>query len=436
MKSLPSVKRLVAGIGVFTALSLLASFCNFLFNFVLIRLLPAAEFRDLVLANNLINIFGNLFVALNLISIAVFFISREQQASIVRACQKLIYTLYIILLGFCVVFSGAVQQRTGLHDTIILNFTLAVILFSIPVMVLNAIYLGMNRFNRSAVMNICLAFGRMLLGIVSVILVTRHKDVAAVASILVVFVVVFALFTLFEKEEFRHQSFEVFKRVWEAPLHVIKKYRLLVVSSLFYAVSINFLLGLDLFIFGQFFTNDQSADYAAISVIGKLSFFFIAPISLYLAARQQQVISSKPAQALKTSLVVNALVVAVGVVLALLPMGLVSLLIHRPAADINQHYLLLSVVFNCAVVLTNHQLIEAVIGQRQRTAVVISGLLLVINGGIFIAFQRISEIFGSTDAALLALGLPATTLVFGSLTLFVVTHLFGWRRKQRSQSPA
>ena len=116
MKHITTVKNLAAGIGVFTALSLVASFCNFLFNFTLIRLLPAAEFRDLTLANNLINIFGNLFVALNIVSIAVFYISKDQQASIIRACQKLIYVLYVILLGFCVIFSGAVQQRTGLHD--------------------------------------------------------------------------------------------------------------------------------------------------------------------------------------------------------------------------------------------------------------------------------------------------------------------------------
>src|SRR6266540_863931 len=321
MKHITTVKNLAAGIGVFTALSLVASFCHFLFNFTLIRLLPAAEFRDLTLANNLLNIFGNLFVALNIVRIAVFYISKDQQASIIRACQKLIYVLYVILLGLCVIFSGAVQQRTGLHDAVILNVTLAVIFFSIPVMVLNAIYLGMNRFNRSAVLGVCLAFGRMLLGVAGAILVATRKDVAAVAGILLVFLIVFTIFILFEKEQFRHQSFEVFKRVWEAPIHVLKKHRLLVVSSVVYALTINFLFGLDLFTFGQFFSNHQSADYAAVSIIGKLSFFFIAPISLYLAAKQQQAITNRPAIALKTSIAVNILIALVGVVLSVLPLS-------------------------------------------------------------------------------------------------------------------
>ncbi|HET8671870.1 MAG TPA: hypothetical protein VFM05_14990, partial [Candidatus Saccharimonadales bacterium] len=148
MKRITSIKGLVRGVGTFTALSLLASFANFLFNFIMIRLLSAQEFRDLTLANNMINVFGNLFVALNIISIAVFYMAKEQQTDIIRACQKIIYALYVLLLGACVVFSGQVQGRTGIHDALILNLTLTVIFFSIPVMVLNAIYLGANRFNR------------------------------------------------------------------------------------------------------------------------------------------------------------------------------------------------------------------------------------------------------------------------------------------------
>jgi O-antigen/teichoic acid export membrane protein len=428
IKHITTVKKLVGGIGVFTALSLLASFCNFLFNFIMIRLLPAQEFRDLTLANNLINVFGNLFVALNIVSIAVFYISKDQQANIIRACQKLIYVMYVVLLGLCVIFNGAVQQRTGLHDALILNVTLAVIFFSIPVMVLNAIYLGMNRFNRSAIMNVCLALGRMLLGVAGAVLVATHKDVAAVAGILLVFVIVFGIFILFEKEAFRHQSFEVFKRIWAAPVHVLKQYRLLVISSLVYALTINFLLGLDLFIFGQFFSNQQSADYAAVSVIGKLIFFFIAPISLYLAVKQQAAITDRPGFALKTSAGVSGLIALVGIVLVVLPLSIVSLLVHRAPEAINGQYLLLSILFNGAVVLTNHQLIEAIVGKRQRTALLLSVALLAVNGAIFLFFHALSDFLSSHSPAQLALGIPAATMLAASVVLFLVTHVF---RKKR-----
>lgn len=423
MKNISNIKSIISGIGIFTLLSLVASFCNFLFNFILIRLLTPQEFRDLTLANNMVNVFGNLFVALNIVSIATFFISKEQQAEILRACQKIIYFLYVILLGACVIFSSQVQERTGLHDTIILNLTLAVIFCSIPVMVLNAIYLGSNRFNKSAIMNVCLAFGRLVLGVAGAILIATHKDVAAIGGILVVFVIVFSLFTLLEKEEYRKKNFEVFKRIWDAPVHILKRHRLLVVASVMYAITINFLFGLDLFMFGQFFSNAQSADYAAVSIIGKLVFFFVTPISLYLAAKQQELIHAKPRLALKATLAVDAIIIFASACMALLPLSLISLFIHRPIADINHGYLLLSLLFNSAVVLANHQIIEAIVGKRQKAVVVATGALFAVNGGLFLCFRTIEDSFHAYPAPALALGIPAATMLLVSLILFLLTHI-------------
>jgi O-antigen/teichoic acid export membrane protein len=428
MKNISNVKKLVQGIGIYTLLSLVASFCNFLFNFTLIRLLSEQEFRDLTLANNMINVFGNLFVALNIVSIAVFYISKDKQADIIRACQKIIYVLYVLLLAACVIFSGQVQQRTGLHDAIILNLTLAVVFFSIPVMVLNAIYLGSNRFNRSAIMNVSLALGRLLLGVAGAIILATHKDAAAVGGILLVFVIVFGLFIFSEKEKSRKQSLEVFKRIWDAPIHVLKQYRLLVISSVAYAITINFLFGLDLFMFGQFFSNSQSADYAAVSIIGKLIFFFVFPISIYLAAKQQELIHTKPGLALKASLGVNALVLCGALILALVPSSILSLLIHRPVADINHTYLLLSIVFNSAVVLANHQIIEAIVGKRQKLVLAATAFLLGINGSLFLFFNAIQKHFTEYSHEQLALGIPAATMLLTAVVLFVSTHLFRKRR--------
>jgi O-antigen/teichoic acid export membrane protein len=428
MKNISNIKKIVQGIGVYTLLSLVASFCNFLFNFTLIRLLSEQEFRDLTLANNMINVFGNLFVALNIVSIAVFYMSKDKQADIIRACQKIIYVLYVLLLAACVIFSGQVQQRTGLHDALILNLTLAVIFCSIPVMVLNAIYLGSNRFNRSAIMNVSLALGRLLLGVAGAIALATHKDAAAVGGILLVFVIVFGLFILTEKGKARKQSLEVFKRIWDAPVHVLKQYRLLVASSVAYAITINFLFGLDLFMFGQFFSNSQSADYAAVSIIGKLIFFFVFPISIYLAAKQQELIHSKPGLALKASLGVNALVLCGAGILALIPSTVVSLLIHRPAGDINHTYLLLSLLFNSAVVLTNHQLIEAIVGKRQKLVLVVTALLMAINGSLFLWFNVIQKHLTGHSHEQLALGIPALTMLLAALVLFAATHLFRKRR--------
>ncbi|HEX8762465.1 MAG TPA: hypothetical protein VF733_01780 [Candidatus Saccharimonadales bacterium] len=429
MKHIQTVKKLIGGIGVFTALSLVASFFNFLFNFILIRLLTPQEFRDLTLANNLINIFGNLFVALNIVSIAIFYVAKDSQANIIRACQKLIYGLYVVLLGLCVVFSSTVQQRTGLHDTILLNVTLAVIFFSIPVMVLNAIYLGGNRFNRSAIMNVSLALGRLLVGIVGAAMLATHKDIAAIAGILVVFVIVFNLFSWLEKPEIRHKNLEFFKHIWEAPVHILKQHRSLIIASVLYALTINFLLGMDLFMFGQFFSAGQSADYAAVSVIGKLSFFFIAPISLYLAAKQQEFIASRPLVALKTSVGVNTLILLVGIILTFLPPALVSLLIHRAPNEINTSYLTWSVIFNGAVVMANHQIIEAIVGKRHRLAAVVCSGLLIIGGTVFLFFKDIVGHFPAFKAVDLALGLPALAMILAALILFSGTHLFRLRRR-------
>lgn len=428
MKHITTVKKLISGVGVFTALSLVASFCNFLFNFIMIRLLTPQEFRDLTLANNLINVFGNLFVALNIVSIAVFYIAKDQQANIIRACQKLIYGLYIVLLGLCILFSSVVQQRTGLHDTILLNVTLAVIFLSIPVMVLNAIYLGTNRFNRSAIMNVGLAVGRLLVGVAGAILIATHKDVAAIAGILAVFVVVFTLFSLFEKEEFRRRNLNLFMRIWEAPVRVLRTHRALIAASVLYALTINFLLGLDLFMFGQFFTPAESADYAAVSIIGKLSFFFIAPISLYLAAKQQQFIATRPLVALKASVGVNTLIFFVGFFLVILPPAFVSLLIHRAPDDINTSYLTWSIIFNSAVVLTNHQVIEAIVGKRQGLAAIVCAGLLAVSATVFLFFKGISGHLSGFKAEDVALGLPAAAMIVASLILFAGTHLLRRRR--------
>lgn len=431
MKNIGSVKTIVKGIGVYTALSLVASFCNFLFNFILIRLLSAHEFRDLTIANNMINVFGNLFVALNIVSIALFYVSKERQADVIRACQKVIYVMYVGLLAVCAIFNSQAQQRTGLHDAVVLDLALAVIFCSIPVMILNAIYLGTNRFNKSAILNVSLAFGRLLLGVIGAVVLATHKDVASVAGILLVFVVVFGLFTLSEKAEHRKRDKEIFMRIWDAPMHVLKQHRSLVVSSVIYAATINFMLGMDIFMFGQFFTNDQSADYAAVSVIGKLVFFFISPISIYLAAKQQELIHTKPRTALKTSIGVNALVICVAVTLALLPTAIITLLIHRSAANINHTYLILSLVFNAAVVLTNHQIIEAIVGKRQKLVVCIAAALLLINGSLFLFFKDIRQhIHGYADAAI-ALGIPAITMLVAVIVLFVATHLL--RRRPVAQ---
>jgi O-antigen/teichoic acid export membrane protein len=428
MNHITNIKSIVRGIGVFTALSLAASFCNFLFNFVLIRLLSSQEFRDLTLANNMINVFGNLFIALNIVSIAIFYISKDKQADIIRACQKIIYVLYALLLIACVAFNSEVQRRTGLHDTLILNLTLAVIFFSIPVMVLNAIYLGSNRFNKSAVLNICLALGRLILGVAGAIIIATHKDVAAVGGVLLVYLVVFSFFTLLEKEEYRKKNFEIFKRIWEAPVHILKQHRLLVAASVLYAVTINFLFGLDLFMFGQFFSNSDSADYAAVSIVGKLIFYVVAPVSVYLAAKQQELIHTKPRTALRASIGVNTLTILGGLVLAAIPTSIIGLLIHRGASDINHEFLLLSLVFNTAVVLTNHQVIEAIVGKRQKTALTILGSLLLINGSLFMVFRGIESTFSGHTPALLALGIPAVTMVTASTILFTATHLVGRKK--------
>ncbi|HSX36467.1 MAG TPA: hypothetical protein VLH84_06060 [Patescibacteria group bacterium] len=413
---------MIKGIGSFTALSLVASFCNFLFNFALIRLLSVQEFRDLTLANNMINVFGNLFVALNIISIAVFYVSKERQADIIRACQKIIYVLYILLLAGCVIFSGQLERRTGLHDRVVLDLTLAVIFCSIPVMVLNAIYLGTGRFTKSAVLNVSLAFGRLVLGAIGAALLTTHKDLAAVGGILLVFVVVFGLFSLFEDSERRRKNLEMFKRIWAAPVHVLGRQRLLLTSSVMYAITINFLLGMDLFMFGQFFTNQQSADYAAVSVIGKLIFFALAPVSIYLAAKQQELIHKKPRLALKASLAVDVAIVVAAGVLWLVPHGFISLLVHRPAG-INVGYLDLSILFNAAVVLTNHQIIEGIVGKRQRLVIVTALGLLIVNGGLFFFFRTIAHGVHGHSTASLALGIPAVAMALASLVLFVSTHL-------------
>jgi O-antigen/teichoic acid export membrane protein len=341
--------------------------------------------------------------------------------------------MYIVLLGACAIFSSQAQQRTGLHDAVVLNLTLAVIFCSIPVMILNAIYLGTNRFNKSAILNVSLAFGRLLLGVIGAMLLATNKDVASIGGILLVFVVVFGLFTFSEKPQHRKRNMEIFMRIWDAPMHVLKKYRLLVISSVMYAVTINFLLGMDMFMFGQFFSNTESADYAAVSVIGKLIFFFISPISIYLAAKQQVLISARPSAALKTSIGVSALILAVGAVLALMPSAIISLLIHRPAADINTAYLMLSLAFNAAVVLANHQIIEAIVGKRQKLVVYIAAVLLAINVSLFIFFKDIMQHIHGYAGSTVALGIPAITMVSAALILFVATHLF---RKRRAQEAA
>lgn len=434
MKNISNIKKLVQGIGVYTLLSLVASFCNFLFNFTLIRLLTKQEFRDLTLANNMINVFGNLFVALNIVSIAVFYISKDRQADIIRACQKIIYVLYIILLAACVVFSGQVEKRTGLHDAVILNLTLAVVFCSIPVMVLNAIYLGANRFNKSAILNVSLAFGRLLFGVIGAMLLNSHKDAAAVGGILLVFVVVFGTFTLSEKEQYRKKNFEIFKRIWDAPLHVLKQYRLLVISCVAYAITINFLLGLDLFMFGQFFSQSQSADYAAVSVIGKLTFYFVSPISIYLAAKQQELIHTKPKTALRASVAVNFLTLFAALILALIPTAVIGLLIHRSAHEVNHTYLMLSLIFNASVVLTNHQIIEGIVGKRQKLVILSAIALLAINGSLFIFFNSIRGHIHSASASEFALGVPAASMLTISLVLFVATHLL--RRRSGADKTA
>lgn len=431
MKHLSNIKSIVRGIGTFTILSLVASFCNFLFNFILIRLLDSYEFRDLTLANNIINVFGNLFIALNVVSIAVFYISKERQADIIRACQKVIYIIYAILLALCILFNNVVQQRTGLSDVLLLNLTIAVIFFSIPVMVLNAIYLGSNRFNKSAFLNICLAAGRLILGVAGAILMTVHKDASAVGGILLVYVIVFAIFTIFEKETYRKQNIEIFKRIWDAPIHILKQHRLLVVSSVLYAIAINFLFGLDLFMFGQFFSNEQSADYAAISIVAKLIFYIVSPISIYLAAKQQEFIRTRPALALRASGAVNTLAMLGSVIVAITPLGIISLLIHRPTDEINHGYLYLSLLFNTSVVLTNHQIIEAIVGKRQKAVVFIVGSLIAINGSLFLAFEYIAKHVTFMSEQSLALGIPAASMLIASATLFVLTHLV---RRNRSDS--
>lgn len=432
MKRITGIKGLVRGVGTFTALSLLASFANFLFNFIMIRLLSVQEFRDLTLANNMINVFGNLFVALNIISIAVFYMAKEQQTDIIRACQKIIYALYVILLGACVLFSGQVQQRTGLHDAILLNLTLTVIFFSIPVMVLNAIYLGANRFNRSAILNVCLSFGRLILGVAGAILIATHKDVSAIAGILLVFVIVFSLFIVFDKQGYRQQNAEIFKRIWGAPMHFLKRYRGLVIASVMYAITVNFLLGLDLFMFGQFFSNSESADYAAVSIIGKLIFFFIAPISVYLATKQQQFVKTKPGMALKASLTVNLLVIGLGIFLALVPTEAISMLIHRSVEDINHQYLLLSVLFNAAVVITNHQVIEGILVKRERFVIVVTGILLAMSTSLFLFFDVLTKDLDKYSPAMLALGIPAVAMIVASMSLFFASHIM--RRKHTTDA--
>lgn len=423
MKNISNIKGFVRGIGTFTILSLVSSFCNFLFNFILIRLLNSMDFRDLTLANNMINVFGNLFIALNLVSIAVFYISKDRQADIIRACQKIIYIIYAVMLLVCVVFNNEVQRRTGIEDVLLLNLTIAVIFFSIPVMVLNAIYLGSNRFNKSAVLNICMATGRLLLGVAGAVLIATHKDAAAVGGILVVYAIVFALFTIFEKEDYRKKNLEIFKRIWDAPIHILKKYRTLVIASVAYAIVINFLLGMDLFMFGQFFSNTQSADYAAISIVGKLIFYVMAPVSIYLAARQQELIHTKPKTALKASIGVNVAAICGSLLLAVIPLSIISLLIHRPAAEINHTYLILSLIFNTAVVITNHQIIEAIVGKRQKTALGVIAILFTINSVLFLAFPAVGEFLHTYSAASIALGIPTVTMLVGSVILFVMTHL-------------
>ncbi|HSX33077.1 MAG TPA: hypothetical protein VLF91_01945 [Candidatus Saccharimonadales bacterium] len=423
MKSVLTVKKIMQGIGTFTLLSLLASFCNFLFNFALIRLLPTNDFRDLALANNMINVFGNLFVALNIVSIALFYVAKDQQAAIIRACQKAIYILYAVLLAGCMLLSGQVERRSGLHDALVLDLTLAVVLCSIPVMILNALYLGAYRFRKSAVLNVCLALGRLLCGVAGALFVAKHKDAAAVGGILVVFVVVFGLFTILEKGAYRKQNLEIFKKIWSAPVHVLKQYRLLVTTSVAYAITINFLLGLDLFMFGQFFSNRDSAAYAAVSVIGKLIFFFMAPVALYLAARQQELLHARPKLALRTTLAVIGLTLVAAATLLSLPGGLIGMLIHRQAGQINHWYLVLSISFNACVALLNYLLIEGIVSQRQRTVLAVAGGLMLCNGALFVGFRVFERLANLTASAGLALGVPIVTMLLACVVLFASVHV-------------
>lgn len=422
MNRLKIIQQIVRGLGLFTGLSLLAAFINFIFGFVMIRLLNAEEFRDLTLANNLINIFGNIFVALNVLGIAVFYLDKDHQAIVIRACQKILYILYASLLVVCIAFNGFVRERTGIDDALVLNLTLFIILCSIPVMALNATYIGIGRFTRSGVMNVVLAAGRLLFGVVGALIVAAHKDASSLAGILLIYVVAFSAFLLLDSANNRHQSMQVFRGVWQTSVSILGKYKKVVFGSLTYAIAISFLLGLDLLMFGRHFSNAVSADYAAVSVIGKLVFFFFMPVSLYLAGKQQAVAAQGQHFAKRVSLGVTALVAAAVIILISLPAGLYVALLHRPAASIDDSLLTLSIVFNGAVALLNHHLVEAIVRKRPVLAGVASALLLIAGAILFATFGSFAS--GSLyDKSLLALGLPATLITVGSLILYINTHL-------------
>ena len=95
---------------------------------------------------------------------------------------------------------------------------------------------------------------------------------------------------------------------------------------------------------------------------------------------------------------------------------------------------MLSLIFNASVVLTNHQIIEGIVGKRQKLVILSAIALLAINGSLFIFFNSIRGHIHSASASEFALGVPAASMLTISLVLFVATHLL--RRRSGADKTA